>query len=235
MKSIYKIIAILILSYSLITPQELSVGTDIVSRYIWRGSDLGNNNPSIQPTIELSAGGFGAGFWGAYPLSDPAALNEIDFYISYSVSLGNAGDFSIGFTDYMNPNSGTKIGNFNNYDDPEGPGVHFIELNIAYGGSESFPLAISFNYFLHNVKNNPIYIELGYSTSIKDVSLDLFLGATPGDDAMYYGTDSFNVINLGITAGKSIKITDSFELPVFGSLILNPATENLYYVIGISL
>ncbi len=235
MKSIYKVFAILILSYNFIIPQELSVGTDIVSRYIWRGIDLGNNNPSIQPKIELSTCGFVAGFWGAYPLSDPGTLNEIDFYATYSFPLGNAGDFSIGFTDYMNPNSGTKIGNFNNYDDPEGPGAHFIEFNVAYGGSENFPLAISFNYFLHNVKNNPIYFELGYSTSVKDVSLDLFLGATPGDNALYYGTDSFNVINLGITAGKSIKISDSFELPIFGSVILNPATEYLYYIIGISL
>ncbi|MFZ6033425.1 MAG: TorF family putative porin [Melioribacter sp.] len=235
MKAFYKIFAILILSYGFIAAQELSVGADVVSRYIWRGADLGNNNPSIQPTIELSSGGFAAGFWGAYPMSDPAGLNEIDFYASYSFSLGKAGDLSIGFTDYMNPNSGTKIGNFNNYDDAEGPGAHFIELNVGYGGSESFPVSISFNYFLYNVENNPVYVELGYSTSVKDVSLDLFLGATPGEDALYYGTDSFNIIYLGITAGKSIKISESFELPVFGSVILNPATEDLFYVIGISL
>ncbi len=51
--------------------QEFSVGTDVVSRYIWRGTDLGENTPSIQPTISFSAGGFTTGFWGAWPTANP--------------------------------------------------------------------------------------------------------------------------------------------------------------------
>jgi len=215
--------------------QEISVGTDFVSRYIWRGIDLGSNTPSLQPTIELTTGGLTAGFWGAYSLSDPAGLNEIDIYASYSIELAESGNLSLGITDYTNPNSGTKIGNFNNYDDPEGPGAHFIELNVAYSGPESMPLTLSFNYFLYNVANNPIYFQVGYDTSIKDVSLSLFLGLTPGDDDGYYGVTEFSIINLGFTASKEIKITESFSLPLFGSIILNPATEDLFYVLGVSL
>lgn len=215
--------------------QEISVGTDIVSRYIWRGVDLGKASPSIQPTVKLTTAGLTAGFWGAYAFANPDALDEIDIYASYTLGLNEAGSFSLGVTDYTNPNNGTKIGNFNNYDDENGAGAHFVELNAGYTGPESFPLSVSFNVFLHNVRNNPIYFQLGYATTVNEVGLSAFLGGTPGEDALYYGVEKFSIINVGFTATKSIKITDSFSVPLFGSVILNPAAENLFYVVGISL
>ena len=227
--------ALLLLSVTTAKAQELSVGTDIVSRYIWRGIDLGGNTPSIQPTLEFSTGGFAVGFWGAYSISDPAGLNEIDIYASYSFELAESGSLSLGFTDYTNPNSGVKMGNFNNWDDPAGPGAHFVELNVGYTGPESVPLSLSVNFFFHNVENSPIYFQLGYDTSIKDVGLSLFVGGTPGEDAGYYGVTNFSLINIGLTASKEIKITDSFSLPISGSVILNPASEDLFYVLGVSL
>lgn len=215
--------------------QKLSVGTDIVSRYIWRGIDLGSNTPSLQPTVKFAVGGLTAGFWGAYSLSNPDALNEIDIYASYSVELSDAGSISFGVTDYTNPNSGTKIGNIHNHNDEEGPGAHYVELNTGYTGGESFPISLSFNMFLYNLKNNPIYFQLGYATSIEDVALNLFVGGTPGEDTGYYGVTDFSIINLGFTASKSIKFTEDFSLPIFGSVILNPASENLFLVVGFSL
>ena len=229
------LLLVVMTGFSGLFAQELSVGTDIVSRYIWRGTDLGGNTPSLQPTISYSISGFTAGFWGAYSLSDPAGLNEVDIYANYSFELAESGSLSLGFTDYTNPNSGTKYGNFNNYDDPAGPGAHFVELNVGYSGPESFPISLSFNYFLYNVANNPIYFEVGYSTSLNDVDLSLFLGGTPGETGGYYGVTDFSMINTGLKVSKSIKITDSFSLPIFGSVILNPASENLFYVLGVSL
>lgn len=215
--------------------QEISVGTDIVSRYIWRGFDLGSDVPSIQPTVEFDAGGFGIGFWGAYPIASPGALNEVDIYTSYGFDLAESGNLSIGVTDYTNPNSGTKYGNFNNYDDPQGPGAHFLEANLNYSGPEKFPISLSFNIFFYNVENNPIYFQVGYAAKVKDVGVDFFVGGTPGEKAFYYGTDQFNLINAGITASKEIKVTDSFSLPVFGSVILNPNSQDLFFVFGFSL
>ncbi len=215
--------------------QEFSVGTDIVSRYIWRGIDLGDNTPSIQPTISFSTGGFTAGFWGAWPTANPGGLDEIDIYANYAIDLTKAGSLTFGFTDYTNPNSGTKIGNFNNYDNANGPGAHFLEGNLIYSAPESFPIYLSFNIFFYNVQNNPIYIEAGYSTSVKDVGVSLFVGATPGESVGYYGVTKLSVINTGIKVSKEVKVTDSFSLPVFGSVILNPASEDLFFVLGFSL
>lgn len=215
--------------------QEISVGTDIVNRYIWRGLDLGGNTPNIQPTVAFSSGGFTGGFWGAYSLSDPAVLTEIDIYASYSFALAESGSLSLGFTDYTNPNSGVKFGNFNNYDDPAGPGAHYVELNVGYSGPEKFPISLSFNYFIHNLENNPIYFQVGYSTAVKDIGLDLFVGGTPGEKNMYYGVKDFSLINIGFKAKKEIKISESFSVPLFGSIVLNGASEELFYLVGISL
>jgi hypothetical protein len=218
-----------------LSAQGLSIGTDIVSRYIWRGFDLGGNTPSLQPIVKFAVGGLTAGFWGAYSLSDPNGLNEIDIYASYSAEIGDAGSFNLGLTDYTYPNSGVKIGNFNNYDNEAGPGAHYIELNAGYSGSENFPISLSFNIFLYNLENNPIYFQAGYSTSIENVTLDLFAGGTPGEETEYYGVTDFSIINVGFTVTKNIKFTEEFSLPIFGSVILNPASENLFFIVGFRL
>lgn len=215
--------------------QTISVNVDFVNRYIWRGFDLGANTPSVQPNVKFSTGGFSTGFWGAYALANENALEEIDFYASYSFAIAQSGSLSLGLTDYMNPNSGTKIGNIHNHNDAEGPGAHFVELNIGYTGPESFPISLSFNSFIYNLANNPIYFQVGYATSIEDVGLSLFVGGTPGEDTGYYGVTDFSIINVGFTAIRSINVTESFSVPIFGSIILNPAAEDLFYVLGFSL
>jgi hypothetical protein len=230
-----QLIAMVIILSSTAFAQEINVGADFVSRYIWRGFDLGANAPSIQPTIEFTKGGFTAGFWGAYSFANPANLEEIDIYANYSISLGESGSaLSLGIIDYTNPNSGTRMGSFANYDDPNGAGAHFIEVSAGFSGPESFPLSLALNMFVHNVQDNPIYFELGYSTSVGEVPLSLFVGGTPSDNA-YYGTSGFSLINIGFTASKEIKVTESFSIPVFGTISLNPSSEKLFYVLGISL
>lgn len=233
-KSIHMIVLLIIFS-STVMAQEISLGADFVSRYIWRGFDLGGNAPSIQPTIEFTKGGLTAGFWGAYSFANPTNLEEIDIYASYALSLGESGSsLSIGIIDYTNPNSGTRMGSFANYDDPNGAGAHFIEVSAGLSGPESFPLSLALNMFVHNVQDNPIYFEVGYSTSVGEVPLSFFVGGTPSDNA-YYGTTGFSLINIGFSVSKEIKITESFSLPVFGTISLNPAQENLFYVLGVSL
>lgn len=231
--------------------QEIVLGADFVSRYVWRGFDLGANAPSLQPNVALVAGGLTVGFWGAYSFSNEEALDEIDFYASYAFNLGeNGGALSIGFTDYMNPNSGVPLSNFNNYDAvPDegedalegGPGAHFIEINAGYSGPESFPISLSLNVFAYNVEKNPLYFQVGYNTAVSDVGLSFFIGGTNGQsdleysETLFYGTDKFDITNVGFTASKSITITESFSLPIFGSVIVNPAADHMFYVVGIKL
>lgn len=217
---------VLALSFTNVNAQDVSVGADIVSKYMWRGLEI-NKAPNIQPSISYSNGGFEGGFWGSYTLvksgADVAGY-EIDGYLSYSF-----GDFGLLLTDYYFPDAGTKIGKF----DGDGVGAHTVEIGASYSG----PVSISAYYNLHNDIGNNMYFEIGYSTAVGDVGLDFVIGGTPGseDNPGYYGPTSFAIINIGITASKSIKVTEDFELPVFTSFILNPQVEVAYMVFGISL
>ena len=85
------------------------------------------------------------------------------------------------------------------------------------------------------------YVELGYSTEVSGVAVDVFAGMSlddpksdKGEPSGFYGQNSWGVINLGFTLSKEIKITDNYSLPVFGSLITNPEAENIFMVFGIS-
>jgi hypothetical protein len=240
-----KILLVLLLSGSAYA-QDLVLGVDFVNRYIWRGFDLGADAPNIQPNVAIVAGGFTFGVWGAYSFTNneenlithtPRLLDEIDIYSSYGFALGESGgSLSIGFTDYMNPHNGVPFSNFNDWDDTtsDGPGAHDIEVSANYSGPASFPISLSFNIFAYGVEDNPIYFQVGYNTSIKDVGFSVFAGGTV-DTSAYYATEGFDFLNVGFTASKSIPITESFSLPIFGSVILNPSADHLFYVVGIKL
>lgn len=216
---------IIILSSFSIAQTALSGSADFVSRYVWRGLDFGNSG-SIQPSLSVAAGNFEVGFWGSYPFTnDASGAEEMDLYASYSVS-----DFSLIVTDYYFPNSGVKYGSYKD----EG-GAHTLEVGLSYGGSESFPISVAaFVNVLYDPENN-IYFEVGYSTSISEVGLDLYIGGTPGSDNPIYGTSEFNLINIGAKISKDIKITEDFSFPIFSSYVLNPNKEVGYLIFGVNL
>ena len=57
-------------NYGQESPKEsklgFDVGADIMSRYVWRGTQFGGSSPSIQPFTSLSIGNLEIGAWGAY-------------------------------------------------------------------------------------------------------------------------------------------------------------------------
>jgi hypothetical protein len=140
-------------------------------------------------------------------------------------------------TDYYYPNAGIKIGNFNNYDNVNGAGAHTIEAGLNITGPESFPLSLSGYVNVYNDEGNNTYVQADYSLNVQDVGLGFFIGAAAGSEENpdYYGSDKFNVINIGLKASKQIKITEDFLLPVSCSYILNPRAEISYLVFCISL
>ena len=75
--------------------QEISttIGSDIVSSYIWRGQDLGG--VSLQPTLGLEYKGISLSAWGSVGLADPADTKEFDITLGYTI-----GGLNIGITDY---------------------------------------------------------------------------------------------------------------------------------------
>jgi hypothetical protein len=207
---------------------EFDLGADLVSRYVWRGSDFANS-PSIQPYANYSIGGFKAEIWSAF--STVKEYQEVDMILSYQIAEA----FTIMFTDYFFP-SDTLLNNrfFEFGKDKTG---HLMEGTVLFEGTSAIPVSASVNYnFYGDDTDKSWYFELGYSGMHKNVIYDLFVGATPGKGIyMPDGSDGFNVVNVGATLSKEIKITDHFSLPVSGSLIINPQAENIFFVFGVSL
>jgi len=225
------------------TGGSLNITTDVVSRFIWRGQNVGGSSPHIQPTLSYSKSGFEIGSWGTFGTSNDYA--EVDLYGKYT-SHG----FTIQLTDYYNPITPTGDATSANpkfYNFKAKTTASVFELSLSYKGSENFPISLSAATFLygndHNYGYDPAlnidsknyystYIELGYSVKVSGQNLDIFGGLTPSSG--YYG-NGFGFINLGIKGYRSIKITDNFSLPIYTSLITNPQAEKIYLVLGITL
>lgn len=196
-----------------------STGLDIYSSYVWRGTRFGSG-PSMQPSVEFSTGGFALGAWGSYSFSadriEGTTLThymEADLYADYGFDLGDNNSLTLTVTDYYFPESSWFDGN-----------SHFFEPMVGLGLGN---FSISGAYMMGNgVKDT--YIEAGLSVG----SVNLTLGA---GDNQYTSDGKFNVCNIGISTSKEAKVTDTFSLPVTGSVILNPSTKILHIVVGISL
>jgi hypothetical protein len=190
----------------------VSIGADLMSRYVWRGADFGGS-PSIQPYIEMNAGDFVLGAWGAYTTNLPGA-QEADLYAGYS--FGDV--FSLTLTDYYFPmdDMSDEYFDFDNNHSLEISGTVTLDNFSLLAGK-----------FFAGADDESLYFEAGYDFGV----VSAFAGA--GDKA-YTSDGDFALVNIGIGTSKEIKITDYFSLPLSGSLILNPDTESLFMVVGVS-
>ncbi|MCF8370660.1 MAG: hypothetical protein K9H64_03490 [Bacteroidales bacterium] len=220
----------------------VNIGVDLASRYIWRGVDYGRA-PSIQPTLEFSFGKLQIGAWGAFTTSQfnndksKSFVQESDLYIKYDISKA----FSLTLTDYFFPDDALSNNSYYNFD-KESTG-HILEGTVSFNGTEKIPLSlmVATNFYGADAKNTDgdifysTYIELGHSTNWKETDLDFFIGGTPNKadtdkkETGFYA-DSPNVVNIGVTASKEIKVTDKYNIPVSASFITNPNTENVFLV-----
>lgn len=238
-KTLFAILFLCLAGFTLAQDLSLTVGADVVSRYIWRGLNV-NDAVNIQPALTLSVSGFSVGFWGSYSLSNDTSSNtfgqEVDTWLGYTYAFENGMSIGAIVTDYYFPNAGIKWGNFNNYDDPAGPGAHTIETGLFLKGPNSFPLSLSGYILVYNNAGNNTYFQMDYPVTVADVPLNFFIGAAGGseDDPGYYGTETFNVINVGVKATKSVKITENYSLPISVTFLINPRTEISYLVFGLT-
>lgn len=210
---------------------SVAVAADLVSRYVWRGSDFGNS-ASIQPSLSFSLSGLTAGAWASYPLAfGSAEYDELDFWLSYA-AVTKAGTFTPGIGDYTFPYTEKSFSNF----DSHGEGAHTIELSLGYTGPDRFPLKVLASVNVHNDGDNSPYLELGYPVTLNDVSLSFFAGAAKGTSAWYgITTNKVEVINVGLTASKPVAITEKFSLPVSASLVINAYSKKAFLVFKASL
>lgn len=236
------IVLILLLINSIYYPQDscssfisFDLGGDLVSRYIWRGVQYGNE-PHIQPYGQLNfnfetAGNLSVGVWGSYGLS--GEYSENDFFLQYGIP-SSAGETGVMVTDYYFPYVGIPISNTQG----KGEGAHTLELCFYHKGTENFPVKVMISNLIYNDYPDfkSMYVELGYSFIIGEVGLDVFAGGANGTSVWHsISSGKWEVINVGVTATKEIKINDTFNVPVGVSFVLNPYLKQTYAVFKLSL
>ncbi|MDD3195648.1 MAG: hypothetical protein PHU68_07585 [Paludibacter sp.] len=209
------IAAIAVVCTTGVKAQGLEVSADIVSSYVWRGTQFAG--ASVQPGVSYTTGGFSIGAWGSS--SFDGTFLEADLFASYSFDFG----LSLGITDYYFPGT-------NYFDFSTATGAHGFELNLGYALKD---FSLSANYMLNEAgvaltSGGDLYFEAGYAFK----SFSIFAGAGSG---WHTPDGEFGVVNLGISTQKEIKLTDHFSLPLAGSLILNPTTKQFHIVAAISL
>ena len=236
------LLMLLLAAPSAFAQPAVSLGADLVSRYIWRGIDYGDQ-VNIQPALAVTINDVvEIGTWASYSISsvgDDEGFAEQDFYISTT-----AGPVSFGVTDYYYPSlpdTDDELSDLFNFDDG-GNGAHTLEAFVQIA-PEEFPVSLLVATAFYNADDFPTYVELGTGFEFGGVDWGAAAGAVFALDAPegtagspFYGTtDDAAFINLSFSAGRDIPITDSFSLPVSAALIANPYTERSYLVFGISL
>ena len=187
---------------------EFGVGADVVSKYIWRGTDLGG--PSVQSSLSVAYKGLSLTAWGSIGF-DSEDDKEVDLTLAYET-----GNFSLSVTDYWYP---------------EYSGAHTFEAQIGY----DFGLLAAnwYTNFAGDDEEYASYISLIAPFSLIGLDWEAEVGATPwGTD--YYGTDKFSVCDLSLGASKEFNIGKSFSTTLFAKATYNPTIEKFYATIGIS-
>jgi hypothetical protein len=219
----------------------INTGVDFYSRYVWRGLDVAAT-PSIQPSFSIAGGGFEFGIWGAYTLSnETSGSDEIDFWLSYTMEMESGVSFQLIGTDYYYPNAGIDFFNFNDYDAvindtiPD-PGAHTIELGASVTGPASAPITVSGFVNVYNDGGNNTYLQVDYPVTVNGTELGFFCGVAGGSEKNpdYYGADKVSAINVGVSASREIKVSETFSLPLNMSFIVNPKAEISHLVVGMS-
>ena len=200
---------------------EVGMGADLVSRYVWRGTDFGDA-PAVQPWISYTMGAIEVGAWSSWSISarsvafdDDGNLggvggaNENDLYVTYSTGL-----ISVTLTDYFFPNA--QESDFFSFSD--GDEVHILELSAAYS---SGPLSVMGAFNFSGDPDNSFYVEGSYELLAED---DMTVGLSVGAGNEVYAVDADPMIvavGLNVTKGAYI-----------ASYILNPEAETTFLVFG---
>lgn len=198
------------------------VNIDLASRYIWRGSAIGNG-PSLQPALTLTWKDFKFGTWGAYQLNGGGEA-ETDFYLSKSF-----GFIDIAIWDYWNFVE-TEAGDF--FDYRKNSTAHLLEAQLLLSGKEKLPFNLLSSYLFYGAdRSKSVYLELQYLHEFEKADFSAFAGCQVKGN---YYAEKGGFVNLGFTVKKELPITDHFALPLSLSLINNPASRRSWLVAVIS-
>lgn len=226
---------------------RLDFTANIQNNHLWRGLII-TDKPVVMGNLSYAMDKdkkWKVGIWGASALTDDkdnTHYKEINYYVQFS-----NGRFYIGLWDLFNSrNINTAVASDDIFNYSNRRTAHIIDLRTNYTFGASFPLNIEADIMLYGganagevvLESDGTYKKNKYSTYIqasypvikdKKVNLDAFVGAgfALNDKRFLYGNgeNSFDIVNVGVKAGKMVKITDHYSLPVSMMAMWNPANK----------
>jgi len=226
----------------------LNAGADLVSRYIWRGTNYGNS-AAIQPTLSFSVAGLTFGAWASYgltstnyPVTDSTSVDfnytECDLFLSYSFTY-----FTVILYDFYVPFPIDSLPGNNYFNWKNTTTFHTLEASLIFDGPEKFPLQVMASTLIYGAdkdkdstgvygagdqNNFSTYFELSYLFSVKGFELRPFIGGIPFGSS-WYGPNA-GITNVGIHVGREIPVSKKFSIPVCLNLVFNPMAQKAYLV-----
>ncbi|KAA6347761.1 hypothetical protein EZS27_004785 [termite gut metagenome] len=207
-----------------VNAQEVSVGTDVVSNYIWRGTYGGG--VSIQPSISVAQSGFSLTAWGSVGL-ESTDTKEFDLTLGYGI-----GGFSVALTDYWFDTLNNRYFKYaahstaHVYEATLGYdfGIFSLSWNTNFAGSDYYTKESS-------ERSYSTYAEAVVPFKLGGYDFTAEVGLTPWEG---FYSNKLNLTNIGLKATKNIVVTESFTIPAFAKVVLNPNSEQAYFVFGIT-
>ena len=227
-----------------------TVSADLVSRYMWRGVDMGG--ASFQPTLNIAWKGLSLNIAGSTPLEKNAAVQDIDATLSYSLF-----GFNIGVTDFWTADVDPRNRYF--YFGGEAECPHQLEGNIGYtckyGSLQAYTMFYGNDYKIDGSRAYSTYIELSVPFCLGGLKWDATVGVTPMESAgttykeqvvlengktktytrgdwMYGESFTCNVAALRATKELEFK---HFNIPVYVELYTNPYLQRANLVLGVAI
>ena len=195
---------------------DTTVGVDAVSKYVYRGTAIGNGvavQPSVNYTLNTGSGLFAEdrttiGLWGSFSSSN--GLND-EINIALAQTVGFA---TITVTDYYFPltAAGVEGNSFFEFADDSG---HAIEVGASVDVANA---SLFIGRFVSGTTKEDTYAELNYTLS-DDFSLVLGVG-----DGALAAEGDFALVNAGVAVTGDSGYGASFTV--------NPDTETAFFVVS---
>ncbi len=207
MKRIIPLIALaIVFSCGSAWAADATAAMDINSAYVWRGITV-NDEAVLQPSMDVTSGGFGFNVWGNFDLTDnddtieEYEFSEVDLTLSYSKSVGPVG-IGVGIIEYMFPLAGD--------------GTRELYLSLDYEIISGLSASLATYWDTDEVNGSYTSLGLSYAmnpTEALEVSIGGSVAYADEKHAEFYsgGTDG-GFHDYALTLGASYAVTDALSI-----------------------
>ena len=208
---------------------SMTVGTDAVSSYLWRGMNLAG--PSIQPSVYFD---YEKGDWAV----------SLGTWASKSFVKGDYNEWDLSIEATWR-NITLSLANYREYygaafDD------NYLDLGVSLTLSEDIPVTFSWYSIVNHLDGGmwdggnhfhwadafPSYFEIAYDFSLAEIDFTAAAALLPFASD-YYGNEEFGPCNLSITAGYEFEFDNDATLPVSAQVMYNPMWRECFWGLSV--